>query len=311
MGSYLVNPGGDLAGTQAALEPLLAAGAPAWKGRSGDGSSGGSDGDFSLEQLEASFSRPGVFLYAGHGGGEPYLPRPPPPPRPSTRCGAVLMGCSSGALRQGGARGAGGGRGRPAALASSFSASSSAAPAPLDGGTLRWLASGCPSAVATLWDVTDRDIDRFAAALLGEWLPLGEGEEEEGGGGGGDDEKRKSGATSSTDNATKLATRCVAASVARARRACRLPSLIGAAPVVYGVPTAVKVAARGSASGKAGGGKEESSLARTATKPEESENSDPSRRGKVTSRGGSTPAAPPRPAPPRARASMNGRAAAA
>ena len=304
VGSFLVNPGGDLAGTQAALEPLLASRAPAWKGRSGSksGSGGGDDDDgFSLEQLEASFSKPGVFFYAGHGGGEPYLPRPPPPPRPSTRCGAVLMGCSSGALRQGGGRG-----GKEEASAFAFSSSSSAAPAPLDGGTLRWLASGCPSAVATLWDVTDRDIDRFAAALLGEWLLVEEEKEKKRGESGG--ATGTSNAVAGGDGAaTELTTRCVAASVARARRACRLPSLIGAAPVVYGVPTAVKVATRGS--GK-GGGEERSSLARTKG---EEENSNPLKKGGVTSstRGVSSSSGTPRPAPPRVRASANGRAAVA
>ena len=101
--------------------------------------------------------------------------------------------------------------------------------------------------MANLWDVTDRDIDRFAAALLGEWLVGGE----EGGGGGGGG--RGNGETTTMTNGNnpnpnpnKPTLRCVAASVARARRACRLPSLIGAAPVVYGVPTAVKVSRNGS-----------------------------------------------------------------
>ena len=242
----------------------------------------------------------------------------------------MLMGCSSGALREGGGRGGslGGGGGR----VGTSSSSSSAAPAPLDGGTLRWLASGCPSAIANLWDVTDRDIDRFAAALLGEWLLL---DEEEGGGGsgGGEDEKEKSGdersgggATTTSDNNkddgdphTKL-TRCVAASVARARRACRLPSLIGAAPVVYGVPTAVKVARGGRSGGKGQGGtggKEEESGFSAAAKREEGaeENFDLSGRGKMIAKGASSSssssATPRRPGPPRARASANGRTAAA
>jgi len=29
---------------------------------------------------------------------------------------------------------------------------------------------GCPAVVSNLWDVTDRDIDRFCEALLGTWL---------------------------------------------------------------------------------------------------------------------------------------------
>ena len=81
--------------------------------------------------------------------------------------------------------------------------------------------AGCPTAVANLWDVTDRDIDRFAMALLGKWLPADvEAADEDGG-------------------AHSL---CISRSVAQSRDVCRLPHLIGAAPVCYGIPTAVKTA---------------------------------------------------------------------
>ena len=181
-GTYLINPGGDLAPTQAALEPLLAA-RPGWTGAAGE--------PLPPATLAAGLAARGVFFYAGHGGGEPYLPRPPPPARPATRAAAVLMGCSSGALRPAGGAAA-------------------------SGGALAWLSAGAPATVATLWDVTDRDIDRFAARVLGDWF------ESEGGG----------------ENVPPRRC-CVARTVARARAACRLPHLIGAAPVVYGVPTVV------------------------------------------------------------------------
>lgn len=84
--------------------------------------------------------------------------------------------------------------------------------------------AGCPTAVANLWDVTDRDIDRFAMALLEQWLPA------------------DADAPAPSDESATLGARrsaCISASVARSRAACRLRHLIGAAPVCYGVPTAV------------------------------------------------------------------------
>jgi separase len=65
--------------------------------------------------------------------------------------------------------------------------------------------------VANLWDVTDKDIDRFTAALLDQVVP-----------------------TSSDD------TRTLVDAVATARGACVLPRLVGAAPVVYGFPLPLK-----------------------------------------------------------------------
>ena len=87
--------------------------------------------------------------------------------------------------------------------------------------------AGCPVAVANLWDVTDKDIDRFSAALLGSWVGAQPGnasaaQQQQQGGGSGD----------------------VAEAVALSRGACRLPYLIGAAPVCYGLPARVDGAAR-------------------------------------------------------------------
>lgn len=75
---------------------------------------------------------------------------------------------------------------------------------------------GCPAVVANLWDVTDRDIDRFSQCLLQSWT--GEGDEE----------------SSSSHGGMG-----VSAAVNSSREACRLSHLIGAAPVCYGLPTHV------------------------------------------------------------------------
>lgn len=72
--------------------------------------------------------------------------------------------------------------------------------------------------MANLWDVTDRDIDRFSQALLTAWI-AGAG---------------KGSASSASSSEGSGADMCSA--VAAARGACKLPHLVGAAPVCYGIP---------------------------------------------------------------------------
>ncbi|EDO43603.1 predicted protein [Nematostella vectensis] len=73
------------------------------------------------------------------------------------------------------------------------------------GMVLNYLIAGCPAVVANLWDVTDRDIDRLTATLLKTWLQR--------------------------DHSLSLAQ-----ALCQARKACKLGYLIGASPVVYGIP---------------------------------------------------------------------------
>ena len=70
--------------------------------------------------------------------------------------------------------------------------------------------AGSPLAIGNLWDVTDKDIDRFAKSVLEKCLE--EEEEEEGGG------------------------TLSAQSIMRGRKACKLTSLTGMAMVYYGLP---------------------------------------------------------------------------
>jgi separase len=84
------------------------------------------------------------------------------------------------------------------------------------------MVAGCPAVVANLWDVTDRDIDRFSRSLLNRFLGGGGGEGGAVPGHGGDE-----GAVDTS------------AAVATCRSSCRLRHLIGAAPVCYGIPTVV------------------------------------------------------------------------
>jgi separase len=81
---------------------------------------------------------------------------------------------------------------------------------------LCYLLAGCPALVANLWDVTDRDIDKFSNALLDNWV----------------DTDRPG--RSSSD--TQRARRSLAEELPVARGACKLRYLNGASPVCYGVP---------------------------------------------------------------------------
>uniref|UniRef100_A0A8C3U3P9 separase n=1 Tax=Catharus ustulatus TaxID=91951 RepID=A0A8C3U3P9_CATUS len=120
--------------------------------------------------------------YAGHGAGARLLDGLS---LSRLRCRAVslLFGCSSAALAPRGGL-------EPT------------------GTVLKFILAGCPLVLGNLWDVTDRDLDRLAEALLRGWLGGGPG--------------------------TPLL-----AQLAQARQAPRLKSLIGAAPVAYGLPVSL------------------------------------------------------------------------
>ena len=76
-----------------------------------------------------------------------------------------------------------------------------------EGMALSYLCAGAPCVVGNLWDVTDRDIDRFCLALLEDFLdPRG--------------------------GVSKSLPQCLA----QARSVCKMRHVVGAAPVVYGVP---------------------------------------------------------------------------
>ena len=76
------------------------------------------------------------------------------------------------------------------------------------------LAPSSPTLVANLWDVTDKDIDKFSQSVFDK-LSLNPMKE------------RRSGNNNSTS---------IVAAVAQSRDSCKLRYLTGAAPVVYGIP---------------------------------------------------------------------------
>lgn len=102
--------------------------------------------------------------------------------------------------------------------------------------------TGCPAAVANLWDVTDRDIDRFGEMLLQHWLgnnPTTAGAPSSSRSSGNSHKRADKGAAAATGRDYTDHQGWVAGVVNDSRDACRLQWLIGAAPVCYGVPTRV------------------------------------------------------------------------
>jgi separase len=128
------------------------------------------------------------------------------------------------------------------------------------GAPLSYLFAGSPAIIANLWDVSDKDIDRFSKALLNSWLhdssldgnncskccqltkefeSMSIASEEKG--------RARRGTRGNKQQQISDSTKCcscrqrrIASYLSEARRACKLPLLIGASPVCYGMPTIIK-----------------------------------------------------------------------
>ncbi|KAE8147730.1 peptidase family C50-domain-containing protein [Aspergillus avenaceus] len=173
-GTYILNPTGDLQTTQSTFEKDLSR-LPEWTGISRR--------EPTEDEFKNGLESTRLFLYFGHGSGAQYI-------RGRTvkrldRCAVTfLMGCSSGALTEAGEY-------EPY------------------GTPMNYLQAGSPALVATLWDVTDKDIDRFAQSTFDQW-----------------------GLFREVDSGVTLGE-----AVSRSRSACVLKYLNGAAPVIYGIPS--------------------------------------------------------------------------
>ena len=205
--SYVLDPESNLGGTRERLVPFIetmnSRHGREWKSVIGDVPSAG----FFEEALAAD---QGLLLYFGHGGGQKFLSRrkiealiQPKLSHASSRLinsSVILMGCSSGKLES-----------------VNMTGSAARAQVPLyyepEGVALSYLMAGAPCVVGNLWDVTDYDIDRFSLSLLEK---IFEGGQEK-------------------DSAVSIAQ-----GVAEARSACKLRSIVGCAPVCYGLPICAK-----------------------------------------------------------------------
>lgn len=222
---YLLNPSGDLSRTQSEFEEWF-------RHQNIQGKAGVVP---STEELSAALENRDLFLYFGHGSGAQYIPRDKIHKLES--CAAtLLMGCSSGTLKLNG-------RYAPVGI------------------SLSYMLAGAPIVVANLWEVTDLDIDRFAKAvlksfleersmsstgciqcsLLAEELKSMNVNERKG------NPKKGRGKKKTVDPIPDVSGEyCFRHKlragyfVSQARKACKLPFLIGAAPVCYGVPTGIR-----------------------------------------------------------------------
>jgi len=155
-----------------------------------------------------------LFIFCGHGAAEKVCD-----PHKLRKCycpAALLWGCSSGRLSVRGVHDPGG-----AALA--------------------YLVNGAPYVLANLWDVTDKDIDKLSVACMQTLFDSAEAV-------GRDLTKaqapkayaHKSANFSSmhiTDASESGVETTVAAALAQSRNACKMGFAVGAAPVMYGLPT--------------------------------------------------------------------------
>ena len=207
-GACILNPAGDLTNTEATLQPHLSKLPASWSST------------IRREPTEAditsALSTRALYLYFGHGSGAQYVRARRV--RRLERCAvALLMGCSSGAVK----------------VAGAFESY---------GTPLNYLFGGAPAVVGTLWDVTDKDIDRFSVRCLERW-GLFKREEVEGTGDVNASPLKGKGLRIKGKGKAKgpdpLLERCAVGldrAVADARDACILRYLNGAAPVVYGIP---------------------------------------------------------------------------
>ncbi|KAG0348619.1 hypothetical protein BG004_004650 [Podila humilis] len=131
---YVLNPGADLKNTEHEFRDYVTR-QPGWKGIIGRA-------PLDMECIKGMANND-LYIYFGHSGGEQYVRSHQI--RQLGQCGvSLLLGCSSGSLKSTG----------------EFDPT---------GSVLNFLLAGCPTVVANLWDVTDKDLDRFSKAMFSEW----------------------------------------------------------------------------------------------------------------------------------------------
>lgn len=170
---YLLNPGRDLIKTQERFEDTFSE-LDWWEGKVGEAPT--------EEEMASTLETRNAFVYVGHGGGEQYI-RSSKIKSLEKCCPTMLLGCSSGALEQAGDY-------------DSW------------GTPVSYMIAGCPMLVANMWDITDKDIDKFSMSVFKKWGVFDE------------------------DGAGETMAQCVS----ECRAECTLKYLNGAAPVVYGLP---------------------------------------------------------------------------
>ena len=200
-GAFVLNPGDDLTATQTKFEEPLQ-NLVGWQSVIGR--------EPTEDEMQGYLESRDVFLYFGHGSGGQYI-RSRTIKKLDTCAVALLMGCSSGALTEAG----------------EFEPY---------GTPINYMHAGCQALLATLWDVTDKDIDRFSYTVLEKWGLLQEPQTEPSGSPVKRAAKQRGKSKAATIKSVERESISLDQAVARGRASCILKYLNGAAPVVYGVP---------------------------------------------------------------------------
>jgi separase len=197
-GAYILNPERDLKNTQTTFEKPLES-LKDWKAIVGR--------EPSEEEMRSALESKDIMLYFGHGSGAQFIRAREI--RKLEKCAVTfLMGCSSGALTEVG----------------EFEPY---------GPPINYMHAGSPALVATLWDVTDKDIDRFFQSTFEHW-GLFEKRDEQTSRKGKGRERKKVEIVEGGDKAS------LGEALARSRGACIFRYLNAAAVVVYGVPAYIR-----------------------------------------------------------------------
>ena len=203
VGAYILNPGGDLKATQERFEQPLQE-LSSWDSVVQRGPT--------EPEMKNLLENSNVLLYFGHGSGGQYI-RARTIKRLDKCAVALLMGCSSGALTEAG----------------EFEPY---------GTPMNYMHAGSPAVLATLWDVTDKDIDKFSQTVLEQWGLFGKSQQPVCGSPVKKSAKQRG--KSKVENAPEMRGGQQPVSldraVSRGRDSCILKYLNGAAPVIYGIP---------------------------------------------------------------------------
>lgn len=205
-GTYILNPSSDLTNTQTFFQSAFS-GLASWTGITNKAPK--------ESEFEKALATAEIMVYFGHGSGAQYIRGKTIRRLDKCKPATFLMGCSSAALTDAG----------------EFECY---------GPVWNYMMAGCPAVVGTLWDVTDRDIDRFAGRTFEEWglFPRGTFHTKDKG----KSKSRARGFAEEVDEGGEglLAKASLAEAVARARNACRFKYLNGAAVVLYGIPVYIR-----------------------------------------------------------------------
>ena len=207
-GAYVLNPSSDLTSTQATFADTFSTSIPNFTSIINRAPT--------EPEVEACLRDHELFLYFGHGSGAQYI-RGRNIKRLEKCAVTLLMGCSSGKMTECG-------QFEPYGV------------------PWNYMHANAPAVVGTLWDVTDKDIDRFAMKVFTNWGLVSEQVAEEAVHGkkkGKQNVKSKAKKESAKATSKRLASGPAVTldeAVADARDSCVLRYLNGAAPVIYGIP---------------------------------------------------------------------------